>query len=321
MDKSNHFMPLIAEYHKGGEIDTERLFVRLVDSNRAVAPSVDDLDETYDAQSGLRVLSASGGADECWLSATPPQRGTYESWRYAHNDDVLFAWRQVGDEHAGAMAHIAYAEFMQLMSQLRFTQLVRAWHYIPDLNADEEGVTRYAAFCRGRRIALADSLQQGFCAATVIGTHSKKGLLLFVATREAGVPIENPRQTNAHDYPLPAADKPWFARAMYVRGHLFVSGTASIVGSQSVNAGDTAAEFKEIVRNMEDLLKEAGTHGARFSLKDMASLKVYLSDPAALETTRAQIEDLSLSCPVIFFNGDICRAELTVEAEALFLPP
>ena len=303
---SSRFPARFAGFQARDDADATHLFVRVAGDGKAD-------DAACEVCTGLRALS--GAADEYWISPAPVRRGVSGAWRTACNDDVLFAWSPAGAAGAEDFAHDAYARMLALMDESGVGHLVRAWHYIPRLNAREGDDTRYAAFCRGRRRALGDDTRRGFCATTVVGTHSETGLSLFVAARTPGAAIENPRQTSAHDYPRPPADaKPLFARATAVDGGLFVSGTASIVGSESVGAGDAAAEFDETLRNMEALLGEAGD----FSFADAEYLKVYLADPAGLAAVRARIEAAKIACPVAFFHGEVCRAELTVEAEALF---
>lgn len=265
----------------------------------------------FDAGSGLRALGKFPG--ECWVSPVPVQRGAQGAWRYAHNDGALFAWLPIDDSAVGDMACAAYMQAFALMDKLGFSHLVRVWHYIPRLNDGEGDGTRYAAFCRGRRRALADNMHRGFCAATVIGAHDGTGLLLFVAARKAVTAVENPRQTSAHEYPQPAlTDRPLFTRATAVPGGLFVSGTASIVGSESVAAGEPEDELQETLRNIGSLIDKAG-----FSFGETAYMKAYLADPYYLPEMREGLAAVS-DCPTAIFHGDICRKELMVEVEALF---
>ena len=310
---SEPYFPTLAAGFQTHAEDETRVFVRVLPG----AGSGDANDAGVEAGSGLRALGET--LSEYWVSPTPVRRGAQGAWRYAHNDGALFAWLPIDDSSADDMAYTAYTQAFALMDELGFPHLVRVWHTIPGLNAREgDGVpgVRYAAFCRGRRRALASDTRRGLCAATVIGTHSATGLLLFVASRAVTTAIENLRQTSAHEYPqVTPADRPLFARATAVPGGWFVSGTASIVGSESVAAGDTAAEFNETLRNIGRRIEAAG-----FSFGEMAYMKAYLSDPERLDVVRAGFATVAcpVACPIGIFHGDICRAELTFEAEALF---
>ena len=74
--------------------------------------------------------------------------------------------------------------------------------------------------------------------------------------------IENPRQTSAYHYP-PKFGKhsPIFSRACSgaarQRPSLFISGTASIVGHETIHPGDVRAQTRETMANINALLDEA----------------------------------------------------------------
>ena len=61
------------------------------------------------------------------------------------------------------------------------------------------------------------------------------------------VPLENPRQTSAYEYATRyGPESPKFSRAIALScgdyATIFISGTASITGSQTQHAGDIAAQ-------------------------------------------------------------------------------
>jgi enamine deaminase RidA (YjgF/YER057c/UK114 family) len=100
--------------------------------------------------------------------------------------------------------------------------------------------------------------------------------------------IENPRQTSAYHYP-PKFGKhsPTFSRACISddsqQANLFISGTASIVGHETVHAGDAAAQTRETLANIDALLAEANraAGSARYS-RNKLKLKVYVRHAADL---------------------------------------
>ena len=251
---------------------------------------------------------------EHWLSPQPLQRGRADDLRYAYNDQVMFGWFPVcAGTEAEYAAETAYAQMLGVADAAGFPYFARIWHYLPDLNGEEHGVSRYRAFCRGRRRVLAGQLERGLCAATVIGTLTR-GSMIFIASREPGRAIENPRQMRAADYPIyNGAEKPLFSRAMQLpRVGLFVSGTASIVGSESAHAGRTLAEFGEILSNLESLLRAANKGDERA----ISYMKIYLADERKRPEIQSELARRGLDFPVAYSCGGICRPELTIEVEA-----
>jgi enamine deaminase RidA (YjgF/YER057c/UK114 family) len=138
--------------------------------------------------------------------------------------------------------------------------------------------------------------------------------------------IENPRQTSAYHYP-PKFGKhsPIFSRACVWGGEssggsrLFVSGTASIVGHESLHPGDVIAQTRETIVNISALLDQANhvVGSARYSLPGL-KLKVYVRNPSdlpAIEATLSQL--LRPAAGIVYLQADVCREDLLVEIEAV----
>ena len=141
----------------------------------------------------------------------------------------------------------------------------------------------------------------------------------FLAGKKAGIAIENPRQTPAYGYPLQYGPKsPVFARAMLVDGALWVSGTASIVGSQSVHVGNLAAQTDETVDNLRRVFEEAERHGFIMPLASRLCLVVYLRHAEDEARVRQRLAETFPSAHKILLQADICRVELLVEIEAFW---
>jgi enamine deaminase RidA (YjgF/YER057c/UK114 family) len=136
--------------------------------------------------------------------------------------------------------------------------------------------------------------------------------------------IENPRQTSAYHYPPKfGRHSPIFSRACVWgesgSGKLFVSGTASIVGHETIHSGDVIAQTRETMINISALLDEANrvVGAARYSLQGL-KLKVYVrrpSDLAAIEATLAEL--LRPAAGIVYLQADVCREDLLVEIEAV----
>jgi chorismate lyase/3-hydroxybenzoate synthase len=166
-------------------------------------------------------------------------------------------------------------------------------------------------------------------AASALGAASDSPLVVyFLAARTAPTFLENPRQVSAYHYPRQyGSHSPVFSRATLLRQSgglaLFISGTASIVGHRSLHVGDTAAQTRETLANIEALLAEANrvARGARFELGALA-FKVYVRRPADLPVIKAELAGaLGAGARVIYLQAEICRQDLLVEIEAAGMCP
>ena len=161
-------------------------------------------------------------------------------------------------------------------------------------------------------------------AACALGSPSGSPLsIYFLAARQAPTMIENPRQTSAYHYPPKfGRHSPIFSRACVWggpgRGRLFVSGTASIVGHETLHRGDVVAQTRETMINIGALVEEANNlcGSSSYSLEAL-KLKVYVRRPAdltAIESTLATI--VRPTHAVLYLQADVCREDLLVEIEA-----
>jgi enamine deaminase RidA (YjgF/YER057c/UK114 family) len=99
---------------------------------------------------------------------------------------------------------------------------------------------------------------------------------------------------------------------------LFISGTASIVGHQTLHSGDVVAQTRECLHNIAAVVAEANRQApdADFRL-DRLAYKVYVRHPDNLDAVRREIRQF-IGGPVtaIYLQADVCRADLLVEIEA-----
>jgi chorismate lyase/3-hydroxybenzoate synthase len=151
--------------------------------------------------------------------------------------------------------------------------------------------------------------------------------LCCLAGRKPGLQIENPRQLSASLYPPRyGLRSPMFARAALVpngRGaQLLVSGTASIVGHESLHIGDPEAQLEETARNFEALVEaamKADSGGPRASRVRLESLKVYLRNREDYARLIPRIRRLfAVEAQPLVLRADICRRELLVEIEGTY---
>jgi enamine deaminase RidA (YjgF/YER057c/UK114 family) len=290
------------------------------------------------AEVNTPVLGESRALCEVWRSRQPVDSGTRGRVRYARSADMLFGCITVPEPQGSDAAPDnhpplyrattqAYAEILGTLDALGYPHLIRVWNYVPEINRDTHGVERYRQFNSARQAALLAGgrpVTGNVSAACALGAAVGSPLVVyFLASHTAPTYVENPRQVAAYNYPLQYGTRsPVFSRATVHHATdgmtLFISGTASIVGHQTVHAGDTAAQTRETLVNIQALLEEAnrvtGTVG--FTL-DALACKVYVRHPADLPIIQAELRAAlgPLARPV-FLQADICRRDLTVEIEA-----
>jgi chorismate lyase/3-hydroxybenzoate synthase len=221
----------------------------------------------------------------------------------------------------------AYREILATLDALGYLHLIRVWNYVPEINRDTHGTERYRQFNSARQAALLANgrpVTGNVSAACALGAAVGSPLVVyFLASRSAPTFIENPRQMSAYNYPPQyGARSPVFSRAAVLHEPdgmtLFISGTASIVGHRTVHAGDTAAQTRETLTNIEALLAEANrvTGSEEFTLEKLAC-KVYVRCPSDLPVIQAELRAaLGAAARAVYLQADICRRDLSVEIEA-----
>jgi chorismate lyase/3-hydroxybenzoate synthase len=263
---------------------------------------------------------------EVWTAEQPVQLWQEGALRGARSGDLCFGWLQQ-DESADGPTQAAERAYAQLAAHCRHSpqpHLLRVWNYLHGITRGEHDAERYRQFCvgRARALTLPDA---ALPAATAIGHLQPQPLLqvYWLSARVAGTPLENPRQLPAYRYPRRYGPRPpSFARAMLAdastRLPLMLSGTAAVVGHDSLHPGSVGAQLCETFRNFESLLAAAhrqrpelpGQFGAR------SLLKVYLRDRSALDEARRVLDQLlPADVPRLILQGEVCRRELTVEID------
>lgn len=274
--------------------------------------------------------AAAGGAPiELWTSDRPVDFDRDEGFGFATNGEFLFGHLSLLELELDAIAAAtfkAYARLTAFLERQGYPRLLRCWNFVHDINRGEGDRERYKQFSLGRYQALAGraGFERQLPAATAIGMREPGLLLYFLAGKEAGVQVENPRQVPAFQYPREYGPRsPSFSRATFARfgdaDHLLVSGTASVVGHATRHPHDCAAQLDETLANLEALLEHAGrTHldGGRWLPE---TLRLFLRSAADVPLVRAALEKaLGRDAPVLCLEGDICRSDLLVEIEGLY---
>jgi len=229
----------------------------------------------------------------------------------------------------------------------RFDQVVRTWLYLGDIVGPEGDTQRYkelnrarADFYRNVRFLekhIPPDLDGGvYPASTGIGAGDRDVMMSGIALateREDLVllPLENPRQTSAFRYGTRhGLESPKFSRAMAIIGRkaaaILISGTASIVQSETWSVGDAKGQTYQTLDNIEALIAPRNfarytVSGVGATLSDLVLARVYIKRPEDYQKTRAICEKRLGELPTIYAVADVCRPELLVEIEGIAVTP
>lgn len=283
----------------------------------------------------LPVLPNGGLTATTWVSQGPFREGQIGALRYRANEHLLFGsvcikeadyLNQAAGSSLQCASSAAYALVFEAMKLNGFPYLARCWNYLPRINLDGGGLERYRQFNIGRQdafIAAEQAWLAGAPSACALGTAQGDVVLYFLASRALPQAIENPRQISAYRYPERYGPRsPTFSRASLLglpgQEILFVSGTASIVGHESLHDDNVAAQTEETLRNIAVVLEQANLKSdlRGFEMRELI-FKVFLRRPEDKEIVAKALRDrLGEGLDVIYLQADICRVELLVEIEA-----
>lgn len=288
---------------------------------------------------GSGVNTNSAACCEVLLTDSAIHTGQIGDIRYAVTADLLFAilTREEGGDEPAALQRAtedAYAQIFALLSELDYPHVWRYWNYMAEINEPADGLERYRQFNLGRQAAFdmaGRNLAEHVTAACALGfgapQQSPSALCVaLLAGKTKPVPIENPRQLRAIDYPAQYGPRsPLFSRAALARlgdqSVLFVSGTASIVGHESLHMDDVVAQTRETLTNIEAIVTEANrllsanSGPPAFNLADL-SYRVYVRHAADVSQIHAEmVRWIGVPVSALFLQADVCRLELLVEIE------
>jgi chorismate lyase / 3-hydroxybenzoate synthase len=278
--------------------------------------------------------------EETWLVDQPVVSGRSEGivWSRAGNllygvidlDEADFSGSAISRPLQAASAE-AYRRIFRLIEAQKLPHLWRVWNYLAAINQETEELERYRQFNIGRQDAFLE-FHRGSTgnvpAACAIGLAGGPLSIAFLAGDLPAVPVENPRQVSAYDYPSEYGPRsPTFSRAALVyppqQEILFVSGTASIVGYQTVHPGDVAAQCRESLANIAAVVDQANLSGRAlpYSLAGLC-YRVYIrqaTDFSLVDKNMRQV--LGPDTEIVYLQADICRHDLLLEIEAMASQP
>jgi enamine deaminase RidA (YjgF/YER057c/UK114 family) len=277
---------------------------------------------------------------ERWLTNTPCRDGQFHDIAFRCSDSLLFGVIEIDEStltvdseksRLRIAADTAYRQIFSLLEVEGFSHLWRTWNYMADIHAEECGLERYRQFNIGRHDAFVGCSRpvDRSPAASALGTRDGLFSVAFIAGRFAPTRIENPRQVSAFDYPAQYGPcSPTFTRAATVNidnyEALFVSGTASIVGHETLHRDDVAAQTRETVANLAALLDQANNASPQsvpFTLPQL-NYRVYVRHANDFTQVHTALSDaIGTSLQATYVQADICRQDLLIEIEAFAIRP
>ena len=310
----------LAELTRSTPDDATGLGARLLGAICYAADSPHDADVANDAPVLQVCMPCLGGATdqhiacETWRGGAITQ-GIAGDVRYRHDDQLLFGSITIDEARFDASgnetplqraAATAYDQLFTLLKRLGFPHLYRVWNYLPQINSTSHGLERYRQFNLGRQAAheAHDQLTaQDFPAACALGAADGPLAIAFIAGRSAPLRVENPRQLSAYHYPSRYGPRtPLFSRATLASLRdehlLLISGTASVVGHETLHADDVVLQTRESLANLRIVLDQANRLAASmqtprpaapsFRMEDLA-LRVYVRHARDLASTQAEL--------------------------------
>ena len=260
------------------------------------------------------------------FSPQPVRAGQFGAIAYRESDELLFGTLHIALPASGdcaAAVRAAYGELFRLLTASGKPHMVRIWNYVPRITQNNaQGAEIYREFNLGRSQAFDESGYdtRHMPAATGIGCEGDHITVAFLASTEAGLNFENPRQISAYRYPpVHGPRPPSFARATaWPHGRpqwLFISGTAGIIGHQTVHIDNVTGQTHEAIANVRLL---AAARGAQLADIDLLTLYVrHARDVHAV--ARLVAAQLRPDAQLLVLQADICRSDLLIEMEALAL--
>jgi len=266
---------------------------------------------------------------EIWISSGSVAVSLESNISISSDGNYLFGSLSLEESDAAqleAKTYEAYSTLFDTLDREGYPALLRAWNYFPGINDEACGVERYRAFNVGRHEAFCSkgqTIAEGVVpAACALGTTQGRLAVCFLAGKQPGNVIENPRQTNAYWYPRDFGPRsPTFSRGILIGDVLLISGTASIVGSESLHPDDVVRQLDETLRNLRVVVEQAQLRG--FDASDPAGLclNVYLRNADDYPVVRRRLdEEFGNAKHVAYIMADVCRADLLVEIEAFWMP-
>lgn len=229
------------------------------------------------------------------------------------------------------------------LNDMNFDNVIRQWNYIGGIlqcgSLDGKAAQHYQLFNEARNLVYSQYRHRpNYPAATGIGMDYNDVSVDCYALRSGDgieiVPVRNPRQHDSYHYSQdvlvgdPVAEHrvkqpPQFERAILLNSkkfsRLIISGTASIVGQQTIGIGSVELQTKATIENIRALTSEANLMEycpALAQYPDKYSyLRVYVKNRTDIAAVKEICTGYFGGIPVTYVQADICRDNLLVEIE------
>jgi chorismate lyase/3-hydroxybenzoate synthase len=269
---------------------------------------------------------------ECWWYNGAVEHRQVGNARIAECDDFAVIIMQAADAEPAEFRSVTrqlYAELLAASKQTQHPHIVRFWNYFSNINLGDGDAEKYRQFSAGRAEAFetCGMTDEVVPAATGIGSaRDSEFTVIALASKHNFHNVENPRQVSAYKYPRDYGPRsPKFSRAGCVdidgQQLLLISGTASIIGHESMHAGDVELQCEETLANLAKLsekLADVGHVDAAAIIDTESVIRVYIRNPSDLQYIKTLVEKFigGPSDSVAFLHADICRRELQIEIDA-----
>lgn len=194
---------------------------------------------------------------------------------------------------------------------------IRTWFFVRDVD------TQYAGMVKGRK---QNFIEQGltekthYISSTGIGgvPADTRALMQLGTYAMTGFAPEQQRYLYAPDYLNPTYEYGvTFERGTLMeygdRGHLYISGTASINNKGEVmHVGDIRNQTRRMWENVEALLNEGGA-----GLDDIMQIVVYLRDCADYKVVSEMFKEKFPDTPYVITLAPVCRPSWLIEMECI----
>lgn len=316
------------------------------DSFRVIASAVHkngfSFPYTVLAQAGYSAVTV-----ELWLddASCKTEYLTYNGHRYTRHQSEwgTFVWglglhhpnsnaplQEQADETFGLLSGLLKQEGMSL------SDIIRQWNYVPGIltieQQQDKTVQHYQVFNEVRKYWYSNaSFEKGYPAATGIGVKAGPFSIDFVSIKPQSSVIKkglcNPKQENAYQYTQQhligdatygkCKNPPLFERAKLLTlgdtSMVIVSGTAAILGQETVGVGDVRKQTEVTITNLLELLTPEvtgipSTH--RFNY-----LRVFVKHTEHLDTVKTVCDSYFPTIPITYVVADVCRDNLLMEIE------
>lgn len=258
--------------------------------------------------------------NETWSVSETVTRGQSGRcyWSETNNLICVAHWLSKDEcEQIEQSTQFAYEAILAVLDEHKFPHPFRFWNYLPGINVGNGDDEVYKKFCTGRLKAFESRgiSAQAFPAASALGHHSDGAVFYVFASRARPRHFNNHRQVNSYDYPRQyGVTSPSFARAtalsLNTSHFLFISGTASITGHQTLGEDDIEKQLTVTMENIRHLLDTANPDN-----RELATFKVYIRHAHHLAFIRHWLTTHYPQVEAVYTLADICRKDLLVEIE------